>query len=106
MLLFYWGISDDYLFVMKYNNLDVVEMRGIVNMVNSLLTEALDEVKKLKNGEIFLVKDLFKGYLWSRNNINERSLLGAMFLNEMKKKKGYVEILDKTMSGQQRYMKL
>ena len=34
--------------------------------VNMLLEEALIETENLKEGEIFLVKDLFNGYLWNR----------------------------------------
>lgn len=52
-----------------YNNINNVVNkvinRGVNNMsdVNKLLDEAIKEIASLKDGEIFLVKDLFKGYL-------------------------------------------
>lgn len=35
--------------------------------VNELLEEAIRETENLNDGEVFLVKDLFKGYVWNRN---------------------------------------
>ena len=32
--------------------------------VNELLEEAIRETENLNDGEVFLVKDLFKGYVW------------------------------------------
>lgn len=34
--------------------------------VNELLEEAIKETENLNEGEVFLVKDLFKGYVWNR----------------------------------------
>lgn len=34
--------------------------------VNELLEEAIRETENLNDGEVFLVKDLFKGYVWNR----------------------------------------
>ena len=75
--------------------------------VNDLLNEAMKETKKLEKGEIFLVKDLFKGYLWNRIPRKDRILLGTLFLNQINKMDGKeVKIIEKTSSNQQRYMKL
>ncbi|WP_195923534.1 single-stranded DNA-binding protein [Clostridium tepidum] len=75
--------------------------------VNDLLNEAIKETKKLEEGEIFLVKDLFKGYLWNRIPRKDRILLGTLFLNQINKMDGKeVKIIEKTSSNQQRYMKL
>ena len=75
--------------------------------VNDLLNEAMKETKKLEKDEIFLVKDLFKGYLWNRIPRKDRILLGTLFLNQINKMDGKeVKIIEKTSSNQQRYMKL
>lgn len=37
-----------------------------MNNVNELLEEAIKETENLNAGEVFLVKDLFKGYVWNR----------------------------------------
>ena len=37
-----------------------------MNDVNELLNEAIKETANLKEEEIFLVKELFKGYEWNR----------------------------------------
>ena len=34
--------------------------------VNELLEQAIKETENLNEGEVFLVKDLFKGYVWNR----------------------------------------
>jgi len=74
--------------------------------VNYLLNEAIKETKKLEEGEIFLVKDLFKGYLWNRIPRKDRILLGTLFLNQINKMDGKeVKIIEKTSSNQQRYKK-
>ena len=82
--------------------------RSVKNMkANILLTEALTEIQNLNAGENFLVKDLFKGYLWNRIPINERLRLGMLFLNEIEKDAsiGVVKV-SKTGSGQQKYTKI
>jgi Domain of unknown function (DUF1413) len=87
-------------------NIVVNNLSGEIKMVDQLLAEALEETKNLEKSEVFLVKDLFKGYVWKRYGINERILLGTLFLNEIKKRSTEIEILDKTSSNQQKYMKL
>ena len=72
---------------------------------NMLLEQALRETANLKPGEIFLVKDLFRGYEWNRISRGERLLLGTLFLNYIKSHLADINVLDKTSSGQQRYAK-
>lgn len=75
--------------------------------VNDLLEEAIIETKNLKKGEKFLVKELFKGYIWNRIPRNDRLLLGTLFLNQVNKMDGKgVRAIEKTSSNQQRYIKL
>jgi hypothetical protein len=45
--------------------------------MNSLLQTAIDETKHVREGEIFLVKDLFKGYEWNRIAKRDRLMLGS-----------------------------
>lgn len=42
------------------------------------------ELINLKYDEIFLVRDLFKGYDWNRISRSERLLFGTLFLNCIK----------------------
>lgn len=75
--------------------------------VNDLLEEAIIETKNLKKDEIFLVKELFKGYIWNRIPRNDRLLLGTLFLNQVNKMDGKdIIAIEKTSSNQQRYMKI
>ncbi|MDD2476101.1 MAG: single-stranded DNA-binding protein [Dysgonamonadaceae bacterium] len=73
--------------------------------VNDLLEIAINETDKLYDGEIFLVKDLFKGYEWNRIPRNDRLLLGTLFLNYTNKANGCIQAIEKTSSGQQKYKK-
>lgn len=72
---------------------------------NELLEIAKYETKNLISGEVFLLRDLFKGYEWNRIPRTNRLLLGTLFLNYIKSTDtvGVVPI-EKTSSGQQKYM--
>jgi len=71
--------------------------------VNKLLEIAINETKSLKSSEVFLVKDLFKGYEWNRIPRSDRLLLGTLFLNHINKENTNINVIQKTTSGQQRY---
>lgn len=74
--------------------------------VNELLEEAIKETENLNDGEVFLVKDLFKGYVWNRIAVKDRLLLGTLFLNYVNKSTGVLVAVEKTSSHQQRYKKM
>ncbi len=74
--------------------------------VNDLLFEAILESKKILSDEIFLVRDLFKGYEWNRIPRKDRLLLGTLFLNYINKEKDSIVPIEKTSSGQQKYKKI
>ncbi|MDK2965011.1 single-stranded DNA-binding protein [Lacrimispora sp.] len=73
--------------------------------VNELLENAISETDNLRDGEIFLLKDLFKGYEWNRIPRNDRLLLGTLFLNYINSFDRKVRAIEKTSSGQQKYKK-
>lgn len=68
---------------------------------------AIKEVDHLNEGEIFLLKDLFKGYEWNRLNIGERRSLGLLFLHEVKhgNLSTTIETTTKSSANQQLYIK-
>ena len=74
--------------------------------VNQLLEEAIKETTNLNVGETFLVKDLYKGYMWKRIPHGNRLLLGTLFLNHVHKTQGYIKKIEKTSSKQQRYRRV
>lgn len=77
-----------------------------MNDVNDLLEEAIRETRNLNEGEVFLVKELFKGYIWNRIPRNQRLLLGTLFLNQVNKMdNSNIKAIGKTSSNQQRYIK-
>ena len=59
----------------------------------------------INEGEIFLLKDLFKGYEWNRVPLKDRLLLGTLFLNFVNKTGGSIVAFEKTSSKQQKYKK-
>ena len=73
--------------------------------VNKLLDEAIKETDNLNDGDVFLVKDLFKGYFWNGIPRRTRLLLGILFLNHIQKTNGIIKAIEKTSSNQQRYQK-
>lgn len=74
--------------------------------VNELLEKAIIETDNLNEGEVFLVKDLFKGYVWNRIPRKNRLLLGTLFLNWVNKMDGNIKAIEKTSSNQQQYKKM
>lgn len=68
---------------------------------------AIKEVAQLHEGEIFLLKDLFKGYEWNRLDIGERRSLGLLFLHEVKfgALSKLIEPSTKSSANQQLYIK-
>ena len=83
-------------------------IRGENNMidVNELLEEAIRETENLNEDEVFLVKDLFKGYVWNRIPRKDRLLLGTLFLNYVNMMEGSIKAIEKTLSNLQRYKKI
>ena len=74
--------------------------------VNMVLEQAISESKFLKKDEVFLVKDLFKGYEWNRIPRKTRLLLGTLFLNYVNSgDNNEIEAIYKTSSNQQKYRK-
>jgi len=70
---------------------------------NELLARAVKETKYLHINEVFLVRDLFKGYEWNRISRSDRLLLGTLFLNYVNTSGTNLEPIEKTSSGQQKY---
>lgn len=84
----------------------IVSLGGIkVLNANELLKIAKEELKNLNSEEIFLVRDLFKGYEWNRISRSNRLLLGTLFINYIKSTDIGIVPIEKTSSGQQRYKK-
>lgn len=71
--------------------------------INALLEKAINETAKLNDGEIFLLRDLFKGYEWNRISRRNRLLLGTLFLIKINNENLDVSASAKTSSGQQKY---
>jgi len=86
------------------NNINV-RRKAYMQDINALLETALKEAKNLKPGESFLVKDLFKGYLWNRIPRGDRLLLGSLFLSHVSANDCQISVSNKGASGQQRYQK-
>ena len=74
---------------------------------NDLLETAKEEIKNLDKGDMFVVKDLFKGYEWNKIARADRLRLGVLFLSWVQGDgKKLLNIEEKTHSGQQYYTKL
>ncbi|MGE4284972.1 MAG: single-stranded DNA-binding protein, partial [Clostridia bacterium] len=75
-----------------------------MSTVNELLDKEKTELSNLLYGEVFLLRDLFNGYEWNRISLSDRLLLGTLFLNYIKTDDIGVVPIEKTSSGQQRYI--
>ena len=72
--------------------------------INVYLEQAIQEARHLNHGEVFLLRDLFKGYEWNRISRNHRLLLGTLFLNKVNTEVLNIKADEKTSSGQQKYI--
>lgn len=83
---------------------DTIVWGGIkMSDINILLDQAVNETEKLIDGEVFLLRDLFKGYEWNRISRSNRLLLGTLFLNKISCDNLEITASAKTSSGQQKY---
>jgi len=72
--------------------------------VEELLAITVAELPNLKSNESFLVKDLFKGYIWSRIPKADREALGEAFSSRVDAEfDAIIMKLDRTSSNQQKY---
>lgn len=74
--------------------------------VNELIEIGKAELSNILLEEVFLVRDLFKGYEWNRISRSDRLLLGTLFLNYIKTNNTGIIPIEKTSSGQQRYKRV
>lgn len=91
-----------------YNNINIIIVVGnlgdaIMSDINVLLEKAVNETAELSDGEVFLLRDLFKGYEWNRISRSNRLLLGTLFLNKISSENLEIAASAKTSSGQQKY---
>lgn len=77
-----------------------------MSTVNELLFIAESELQNIHQGEVILLRDLFKGYEWNRISRSDRLLLGTLFLNYIKTNDIGIVAIEKTSSGQQRYKRV
>jgi hypothetical protein len=74
--------------------------------VNELLEYAQKELINVPEGLDFLVRDLYKGYIWKQIHIKDRLLLGTLFLNFANNNLDLITPIEKTSSNQQKYLKV
>lgn len=75
-----------------------------MSRANDLLTLAIKETQFVEPNEVFLLRDLFKGYEWNRISRSDRLLLGTLFLNYVSTNDSRISAIEKTSSGQQKYI--
>ena len=75
--------------------------------LSKLLEYANKELEELNDGEVFVMKDLFKGYEWKRITRGNRTKLGMMFFEQISRVDDLgVDPLGKTPQNQQQYRKV
>lgn len=75
--------------------------------LQDLFNESVNALSDLQPGEIFIVKQLFRGFEWERINKGNRTKLGSMFFNYANNTgSNIIQPLGKTSQNQQQYKKL
>jgi len=75
--------------------------------LEDLLIISKNTLNELQAGEIFTVKELFRGFEWNRIAKGNRTKLGSMFFNYANNQGAtIIEPLGKTPQNQQQYKKL
>jgi len=70
-----------------------------------LCIDAKNELSSLLPGDTFVVRDLFKGYVWNKIERSVRLKVGILFFEEAKKMEKIIEIRKKNSSNQKVYRK-
>lgn len=91
------NIEIDYIINIK------IDVGGNEMTAQKMLDQAIIELGNLNDGDEFIVKDLFKGYMWNKQDRSERLLLGILFLNYVRQNPEKIKVLEKNVSGQQDY---
>lgn len=83
----------------------MVDINTSLQDLFEIVIKTLDDVNA---GEVFIVKELFKGFEWNRIKKGNRTKLGAMVLAYANSDEGasVLETLGKTPQNQQIYKKL
>lgn len=89
--------------IIKFIKLLITQLKGAPMTSQEMLDYAIEEMANLNTGERFVVKDLFKGYVWNRQKRAERLTLGTLFKNYAKRNDALVRIVEKSRAGQQEY---
>lgn len=72
--------------------------------LQDLFDEAINTLSDLNTGEVFIVKQLFRGFEWGRISKGNRTKLGAMFFAYANNKgANIIKPLGKTPQNQQKY---
>lgn len=75
--------------------------------LQDLFNESVNTLSDLQSGEIFIVKQLFRGFEWERISKGNRTKLGSMFFNYANNNgSSIIKPLGKTPQNQQQYLKL
>lgn len=75
--------------------------------LEELLIISKDTLNELQTGEIFIVKELFRGFEWNRIAKGNRTKLGSMFFNYANNEgETIIEPLGKTPQNQQQYKRI
>lgn len=74
-----WFVYNDNNVIIEVGNLG----DAIMSDINVLPEKAVNETTELSDGEVFLLRDLFKGYEWNRILKSNRLLLGTLFLKKI-----------------------
>ncbi|MEG1415619.1 MAG: DUF1413 domain-containing protein [Clostridium sp.] len=74
--------------------------------LEDLFNQAVGTLSDLEPGEIFIVKQLFRGFEWERIEKGNRTKLGSMFFSYANNAGAEIIVpLNKTAQNQQRYEK-
>lgn len=75
--------------------------------VDNLLDIAKNTLNEVASGEKFIVRDLFRGFEWSRIYVGDRTRLGALFFHYAQNNgSDIITPLNKTPQNQQIYIKI
>lgn len=75
--------------------------------LQDLFNESVNTLSDLQSGEVFIVKQLFRGFEWERIAKGNRTKLGSMFFSYANNNgSSIIKPLGKTPQNQQQYLKL
>ena len=100
----YKELNQDIVKPLKHQHVELIFLQKKVTIINLLIADTIQRVKKLPPQTQFTLPDLYTGLEWKEVSKADRILLGRLF-SDYAKNNSIVEMIGKTSNNKKIYLK-